>query len=230
MNPAGPPILAGVGLRRTYGLGSIHVPALQGVDIEIRRGDFLVLQGPSGSGKTTLINVLGLLDPPDGGRVLVDGRAVGGMDEGALADLRRDRIGFVFQTFNLIPVLTAAENVSYPMVLKGLPAAEIRRRTVDLLARVGLGARSEARPDLLSGGERQRVALARAIANEPDVILADEPTGSLDSETASGVLDLMRALNDGGRTAFVIATHDPRVVARARRAVTLRDGRVVEEA
>jgi len=220
------PILAGAGLTRTYRLGSTRVPALKGVDIEIRRGDFVVVQGPSGSGKTTLINLLGLLDRPDGGSVLLDGRPVGAMDEDTLADLRRDRFGFVFQTFSLVPVLTAAENVAYPMALKGLPERECRQRALRLLERVGLAERTEVRPDLLSGGERQRVAIARAIANDPEVVLADEPTANLDSETASGVLDLMRDLNTERGVSFIVATHDPRIVARARRVVALRDGRM----
>lgn len=229
-DPTDGPILAGAGLTRTYRLGSTQVPALKGVDIEVRRGDFVVVQGPSGSGKTTLINLLGLLDRPDGGSVLLEGRPVSAMDEDTLADLRRDRFGFVFQTFSLIPVLTAAENVAYPMTLRGLRAAECRRRALLLLARVGLGDRTEVRPDLLSGGERQRVAIARAIANEPEVVLADEPTANLDSETAAGVLDLMRDLNTERRVSFIVATHDPRVVARARRIVALRDGRIADGA
>jgi putative ABC transport system ATP-binding protein len=224
------PILAGAGLRRTYRLGSTLVPALRGIDLEIRRGDFVVVQGPSGSGKTTLINLLGLLDRPDGGQVLLEGRPVGDLDEDALADLRRDRLGFVFQTFSLVPVLTAAENVGYPMALKGLRAADCRERAVRLLERVGLAERTEVRPNLLSGGELQRVAIARAIANEPEVVLADEPTANLDSETAAGVLDLMRDLNTERRVSFVVATHDPRVVARAGRVVALRDGRIVDGA
>jgi putative ABC transport system ATP-binding protein len=228
MHPTGAVVLAGEGLCRTYRLGSTLVPALKGVDVEILRGDFLVLQGPSGSGKSTLINLLGLLDRADAGRVLLDGQGVNGMDEEGLADLRRDRIGFVFQNFNLIPVLTAAENVSYPMTLKGLPADEVKRRTRDLLEAVGLAQRADARPDLLSGGERQRVAIARAVANAPEVIFADEPTACLDTGTAAQVLDLMRALNEQRGTAFVIATHDPHVVARARRAIALQDGRIME--
>ena len=228
MNPTGATVLAGEGLCRTYRLGSTLVPALRGVDVEILRGDFLVLQGPSGSGKSTLINLLGLLDRADGGRVLLEGREVAAMGDEELADLRRDRIGFIFQHFNLIPVLTAAENVAYPMALKGLSDDAIQLRTRELLETIGLGARADARPDLLSGGERQRVAIARAIANAPEVIFADEPTASLDTGTAAQVLDLMRALNEQQGTAFVIATHDPHVVERARRALTLQDGRIVE--
>jgi putative ABC transport system ATP-binding protein len=227
---AGTPILAGHGLVRTYRLGSGLVQALRGVDLVIDPGDFVVIQGPSGSGKTTLINLLGLLDRPDSGDVLLDGRPVSGLSDDALADARRDRIGFVFQTFSLVPVLTAEENVAYPMTLKGVSIPECRSRARALLARVGLEERATVRPDLLSGGERQRVAIARALANDPEVVLADEPTANLDTETATGILDLVRDLNTGQRVSFVVATHDARVAARARRILTLRDGRIVEGA
>ncbi len=219
------PILAAERLTRTYRIGSGTVAALRAVDLALEPGDFLVVQGPSGSGKTTLINLLGLLDRPDAGRVLLDGRPVEGMGEEERADLRRDRLGFVFQTFSLVPVLTAAENVAWPMALRGAPEKDARRRSLALLERVGLGGRTEVRPDLLSGGERQRVAIARALANEPPVVLADEPTAHLDGEAAESILDLMAALNREQGVAFLIATHDARVVARARRRLTLRDGR-----
>jgi putative ABC transport system ATP-binding protein len=224
------PILAGQGLVRTYRLGSDWVFALRGVDVTIARGEFVVVQGPSGSGKTTLINLLGLLDHPDAGDVRLDGRSVSGMNDDALADARRDRIGFVFQSFSLVPVFTAEENVAYPMALRGVPEAESRSRARALLASVGLEDRAAVRPDLLSGGERQRVAIARAIANGPEVVLADEPTANLDSGTAAGILDLMRDLNTGRRVSFVVATHDPRVAERAGRILTLRDGQFVDRA
>jgi putative ABC transport system ATP-binding protein len=219
------PILAAEGLTRTYRIGSGTVAALRSVDLALEAGDFLVVQGPSGSGKTTLINLLGLLDRPDAGRVLLDGRTVEGIGEEERADLRRDRLGFVFQTFSLVPVLTAAENVAWPLALRGTSEQEARRRSVELLERVGLGGRTEVRPDLLSGGERQRVAIARALANEPPVVLADEPTAHLDGEAAESILDLMAALNRERGVAFLVATHDARVVARAKRRLTLRDGR-----
>ena len=221
-------ILDGRGLTRTYWLGATPVPALAGVDITIRRGEFLVLQGPSGSGKTTLINLLGLLDRPDGGTLDLDGVPVAQLDENARADLRRDRFGFVFQSFNLVAVLTASENVEYPLMLKGVPREARRIRAAELLARVGLTEKSEVRPDLLSGGQRQRVAIARALANEPEVILDDEPTANLDTKTADDVLDLMSRINEERRVAFVLSSHDPRVVARAQRVLTLRDGRIAE--
>jgi putative ABC transport system ATP-binding protein len=201
---------------------------LAGVDVAIGRGEFVVLQGPSGSGKTTLINILGLLDRPDAGSLTLDGVPVAGMDENARADLRRDRFGFVFQSFNLVAVLTASENVEYPMMLKGVPREQRRRRAHDLLSRVGLHDKRDVRPDLLSGGQRQRVAIARALANEPEVILADEPTASLDTKTADDVLDLMSTINRDNGVAFVLSSHDPRVVARAERALTLHDGRLID--
>ena len=228
MSLEGPALLEGRGLRRNYRLGATVVPALRGVDLEIRGGEFLVLLGPSGSGKTTLMNLLGLLDRPDEGEVVLDGCRIEGLDENALADLRRDRIGFVFQTFNLVPVFTAAENVEYPLMLKGVSASERRQRACCLLTRVGLAGREEVRPDLLSGGERQRVAIARAVANEPDVVLADEPTASLDTRTSEEILRVVSELNQERGVAFVVATHDPRVVARAHRVLTLRDGCIVE--
>jgi putative ABC transport system ATP-binding protein len=221
-------ILDGRGLARTYWLGATPVKALSGVDITIRRGEFLVLQGPSGSGKTTLINLLGLLDRPDAGSLDLDGVPVSTMNENDRADLRRDRFGFVFQTFNLVAVLTASENVEYPMMLKGASREARKQRAAELLARVGLSDKADVRPDLLSGGQRQRVAIARALANEPEVILADEPTANLDSRTADAVLDLMSVINQERRVAFVLSSHDPRVVWRARRVLTLADGRIAE--
>ncbi len=220
------PLLSGRGLARHYALGRERVAALHGVTIEIARSDFVALQGPSGSGKTTLINLLGLLDHPDGGVLALDGVDTAALGEDERADLRRDRFGFVFQTFNLIPVLSATENVGYPMTLRGLPAQTIERRARELLATVGLADKAGVRPDLLSGGQRQRVAIARALANDPDVVFADEPTANLDSVAAGAVLDLMAQLNRERGVAFVFATHDPRIVARARRVVALHDGRI----
>jgi putative ABC transport system ATP-binding protein len=219
-------ILVGHHLTRVYRLGATSVVAVAGVDIEVRRGEVLVLQGPSGSGKTTLINLLGLLDRADEGEVRLDGAPASG-DDNVLADLRRDRFGFIFQGFNLVPVLTAAENVDYPMMLTGVTRAERRRRARALLERVGIGDKAAVRPDLLSGGQRQRVAIARALANEPEIVLADEPTANLDSATTRSVLELMCALSAERRVALVVATHDPAVVERAGRVVTLRDGRIV---
>jgi len=192
----------------------------------VRPGEFVALQGPSGSGKTTLLNLLGLLDRPDSGEVFLDGRHAETLSENERSDLRRDRFGFVFQTFNLIPVLSSEENVAYPMAIAGIAAEERRRRSRDLLERVGLGDKLGVRPDLLSGGQRQRVAIARALANRPAVVFADEPTANLDSRTAEEILDLMRDVNETSGVAFLFATHDPRVVERARRIVRLHDGAV----
>jgi putative ABC transport system ATP-binding protein len=223
-------VLEGRGLGRTYRRGASPVRALCGVDIRIERGELVVLSGPSGSGKTTLINVLGLLDRPDEGEILLEGRSVSGLDENARADLRRDRFGFVFQSFNLIAVLSALENVEYPLTLTRLPRATAEQRARTLLERVGLGGKEHVRPDLLSGGERQRVALARAIVNEPRVILADEPTANLDSRAAGDVLELMRELGRDHGASVVVATHDPRVVERGTRVIELRDGRALGDA
>jgi putative ABC transport system ATP-binding protein len=220
------PLVEAVGLSKTYRLGAALVPAVREVTLEIRGGEFAALQGPSGSGKTTLLNLLGLLDRPDAGKVEIEGRDGEALSENARSDLRRDRFGFVFQTFNLIPVLTAEENVAYPMVIAGTPADARRRRARELLEAVGLAEKGGVRPDLLSGGQRQRVAIARALANRPAIVFADEPTANLDSRTAEEILDLMRGINESSGVAFLFATHDPRVVARARRVLLLHDGRV----
>jgi putative ABC transport system ATP-binding protein len=221
-----PSLIVAADVSRSYALGASLVPAIRGVSTAIAPGEFVALRGPSGSGKTTLLNLLGLLDRPDGGRVEVEGRDGEALTENERSDLRRDRFGFVFQMFNLIPVLTSEENVAYPMVLARVPAAERRRRARALLQSVGLAGKEDVRPDRLSGGQRQRVAIARALANEPAVVFADEPTANLDSHTAEEILDLMREINSAREVAFLFATHDPVVVARARRIVTLHDGAV----
>jgi putative ABC transport system ATP-binding protein len=226
MSEASPPVVAAVGVSRSYRLGAAVVPALRDVTLSIGEGEFAALQGPSGSGKTTLLNLLGLLDWPDSGSIRVDGGDAGGLSENLRSDLRRDRFGFVFQTFNLIPVLSAEENVAYPLLLAGADLDRARERARELLAAVGLAEKTTVRPDLLSGGERQRVAIARALANRPAVVFADEPTANLDSKTAKEILDLMRTASDSSRIAFLFATHDPRVVARARRVIELHDGRI----
>ena len=202
------------------------VPAVRGVTLSIDEGEFVALQGPSGSGKTTLLNLLGLLDTPDVGTVAFRGEDVGGLSEDERSDLRRDRFGFVFQSFNLIAVLSAEENVAYPMALAGVDAVSRRQRARELLEAVDLAEKIDVRPDLLSGGQRQRVAIARALSNRPSVVFADEPTANLDSHTADEILDLMSEISDSSGVAFLFATHDPRVVARARRVITLRDGAV----
>ncbi len=227
MSPGGEsPLVELSGVLKSYRLGASLVPAVRGVSLAIAPAEFVALQGPSGSGKTTLLNLLGLLDRPDAGTVRVEGRDGESLSENARSDLRRDRFGFIFQTFNLIPVLSAAENVAYPMVLAGLPAEERERRDRELLEAVGLSDKRNVRPDLLSGGQRQRVSIARALANWPAVVFADEPTANLDSQTAEEILDLMRALNESRGVAFLFATHDPRVMSRARRVIALRDGQI----
>ena len=221
-----PPRLSAVAVSRSYRVGPTAVRAVRDVSLDVRPGEFAAIQGPSGSGKTTLLNLLGLLDSPDSGSISVDGQDVGSWSENARSDLRRDRFGFIFQTFNLIPVLSAEENVAYPRILAGASSGEARQRARELLATVGLEEKIAVRPDLLSGGQRQRVAIARALANRPAVIFADEPTANLDSATAEEILDLMRSVCDASGVAFLFATHDPRVVARACRVIALHDGRV----
>ena len=226
MNETSPPVVAAQGVSRSYRLGAAVVPAVRDVSLTIGEGEFAALQGPSGSGKTTLLNLLGLLDRPDAGTIGIEGKEAGSLSENARSDLRRDRFGFIFQTFNLIPVLSAEENVAYPMLLAGAPAEQARGRARELLDAVGLEEKFSVRPDLLSGGQRQRVAIARALANRPSIVFADEPTANLDSRTAEETLDLMRGVCESSRVAFLFATHDPRVVARARRVIELHDGRI----
>jgi putative ABC transport system ATP-binding protein len=227
---AASPLVEASGLSRSYRLGESVVPAVRGVSLTIAPGDFVALKGPSGSGKTTLLNLLGLLDRPDAGTVRIEGKDGEAISEDERSDLRRDRFGFVFQTFNLIPVLSAEENVAYPMALAGKSASGRRARSRELLSAVGLAEKLGVRPDLLSGGQRQRVAIARALANGPAVVFADEPTANLDSHTAEEILDLMKRINADRGVAFLFATHDALVVSRARRVVTLHDGAVVSDA
>ena len=214
------------GVRKTYRLGAHVIPALQGVDLAVQRGELLALTGPSGSGKSTLLNLCGLIDTPDAGEIVLGGTPVQGLDEQARTLLRRDALGFVFQGFNLVPVMTVAENVDYPLFLAGVPAAERRERVAQQLAAVGLQAHAHHRPDALSGGQRQRVAIARALVKRPRLVIADEPTASLDSHTADQVLDLMRERGQAEGAAFVIATHDSRLTRRCDRVVALLDGRI----
>lgn len=219
-------LVRAVEVSRSYRLGAAFVPAVLQVSFAVGPGEFVALQGPSGSGKTTLLNLLGLLDRPDAGRVEVAKRDAAELSENTRSDFRRDRFGFIFQTFNLISVLSAEENVAFPLALAGAPAKERQQRARELLGAVGIPEKAAVRPDLLSGGQRQRVAIARALANRPDVVFADEPTANLDSHTADEILGLMRSMNEARGVAFLFATHDPRVVAQARRVVSLRDGRV----
>ncbi len=196
---------------------------------EIAAGEFTVLAGPSGSGKTTLLNLIGCLDQPTTGNIVIDGRDVSREPTAKLADFRRDHIGFVFQSYNLIPVLTALENAEFTLMLQGVPAAERRRRVSALFERLGIAGLEDRRPDDLSGGQQQRVAVARAIASNPSIVLADEPTANLDSATSAELLALMRQLNEEDGVTFLFSSHDPQVIEQARRVITLKDGRLVED-
>jgi len=216
------------GLKKTYVMGDEQVGALAGADLGVERGEYVAVIGPSGSGKSTLMNILGGLDRPSAGSYRFEGEDVSGFTDDQLADFRRRRIGFVFQSFQLLPRLTALQNVELPMVYGGVPGAERRARAVELLERVGLGPRKNHRPTQLSGGQQQRVAIARALANRPDLLLADEPTGALDTHTSEEILKLFGELNAGGLT-LVIVTHDPDVAAQARRRVAFRDGLIVAD-
>ena len=211
---------------KTYRLDTVTVPALSGISIDIRPGRFTVLCGPSGSGKTTLLNMMGCIDRPDTGEIQVDSQAVQAMTDDALSDFRARRIGFVFQNFNLLPVLTAFENVEYPLVLAAVPAAQRKERVRALLDAVGLADRAGNRPGQLSGGQRQRVAIARALATEPALVLADEPTANLDSQTGAEIIALMRRLQRERGASFVFSSHDPMVLAQADDVVRIRDGRI----
>jgi putative ABC transport system ATP-binding protein len=221
-------LLEAKGLARTYETGGAPVPALNGVDLTIERGEFVAVMGPSGCGKSTLLNLLAGLDRPTAGEVWLDGQRVDQLSETALARLRRRRLGFVFQFFNLLPTLTASENVELPLLLSGRRRRQARRTARRLLDDLGIGDKADAAPSQLSGGQQQRVALARALANQPDVVMGDEPTGSLDSSSAAEVLGLLRAAHAGGQT-LLLATHDARVAAAADRVVTMRDGRLTRD-
>jgi len=213
-------------ISKSYRLGAVRVEALAGVSFDIARGDFVAVAGPSGSGKTTLLNIIGCIDKPDQGRIVIDDVDVTRVPLHRLTAMRRDAIGFIFQTFNLIPVLTAFENVEYPLLLKGLGRREREERVRHWLAQVGLQSQWKQRPDQLSGGQRQRVAIARAMVTEPKLVVADEPTANLDSETGSRILDLLADINANTGCTFVFSTHDASLIARAERVVRIRDGRI----
>ena len=226
MSDQAPIIVKLVGVEKIYKQGKIEVPALRGLDLEVRRGEFMALTGPSGSGKTTALNMIGGLDTPTRGSVMVDGSDLAKLSRGELSRMRRDKIGFVFQAYNLVPVLTAYENAEMVLRLKGVAADERRRKVMQLLAEVGLEGMEQRRPAEMSGGQQQRVAIARAIAPDPVVTLADEPTANVDSATAEMLLGLMERLNRERDVTFIFSTHDPRVMARARRVVRMVDGKV----
>jgi putative ABC transport system ATP-binding protein len=216
------------GVTKVYRTGKIETPALRGVDLNVRKGEFTAIVGPSGSGKTTLLNLLGALDSATTGELYVLGRDVNSLSRRARADMRLKELGFVFQAYNLIPVLTAGENVEFVLELQGV-GAERRERALEVLDQLGLGELAGRRPGELSGGQQQRVAVARAVASMPRLVLADEPTANLDGENAEVLLNMMRDLNEHRGITFIFSTHDPRVVSHARRVVTLVDGRVAKD-
>ncbi len=217
------------GITKTYNPKKIPVHALQGVDLTINEGEFTAIVGPSGSGKTTLLNIIGGLDRQTEGELLVDGVNITDLSDNKLIDFRKNRIGFVFQSYNLIPVFTAAENVGFIMLLQKKPKNEIENRVQNLLESVGIEEQKNKRPNQMSGGQQQRVAVARALASKPKFVLADEPTANLDSKSTSDLLDIMENLNKNERMTFVFSTHDQRVIDRAHRVVTLEDGKVVSD-
>jgi len=212
---------------KVYHLDAVEVAALNAVSLDIEAGRFTVISGPSGSGKTTLLNLIGCIDRPDRGEVVVAGQAVQAMTDDALSDFRARHIGFVFQNFNLLPVLSAYENIEYPLLLGKVAPAERRRRVRDLLDAVGLAERGDSRPGQLSGGQRQRVAIARALVHAPALVLADEPTANLDRQTGASIIALMRTLQQERGVSIVVSSHDPQVQAAADASVFIRDGRIV---
>ena len=211
---------------KTYRLGKLAVTAVSEVSLTVAAGEFLAIAGPSGSGKTTLLNLIGCLDTPTSGEIRIDGEAVSALSAGARADLRARKLGFVFQTFNLIPVLTAWENVEYPLLIHRREGRDRRARVAAALEQVGLRDRARHRPPELSGGQQQRVAIARALVGEPALVLADEPTANLDSATGRDIVELMRSLNRERRVTFVFSTHDPRIMSVADRLLEISDGRL----
>jgi putative ABC transport system ATP-binding protein len=221
-------IVACLNISKTYRQGRLEVPALKGINISIAKGEFVALAGPSGSGKTTLLNIIGGLDSADAGRVVLDGKALDEMNPSQLADLRLHQVGFVFQAYNLIPVLSAIENVEFVMLLQGVSPAERRQRAKAILDDVDLQGKYDRRPAELSGGQQQRVAVARAIVANPSIVLADEPTANLDSSTGMGLLEIMKKMNEQKKVTFIFSTHDRMVMDYARRLIQLRDGQVVD--
>ncbi len=220
------PIVKLDNVKKIYRQGSVDVPALRGLSLEIEKGEFTAISGPSGSGKSTALNLIGALDTPTSGEVYLEGNNLATLSRSVLSRMRRDRIGFVFQAYNLIPVLTAYENAELVLALQGTSASERKDKVMALLSEVGLEGMEHRRPDQLSGGQQQRVAIARAIASDPAVVLADEPTANVDSETAEKLLAIMEELNQNHHVTFIFSTHDPRVMERAKRNVRLVDGRI----
>ena len=222
-------IISAQGIRKTYEAGAVQVHALRGVDLNVRRGEMVAIMGPSGCGKTTLLNCASGLDEIDSGQVLIDGMVLHHLPDDERSNYRARRMGFVFQLYNLLPVLSAAENVEMPLLISGTGAKEARAKALDALEVVGLADRAHHLPAELSGGQRQRVTIARALINEPSIVWADEPTGDLDSETANEIMDLLCHLNTTNSQTFVVVTHAPDVGQRAHRIIRMRDGQIVDE-
>ncbi len=220
------PVIVTEGVTRVYSGDGVPVHALRGIDLTIERGEFAALVGPSGSGKTTFLNIISGLDTPTDGKVWLNGKLLSRMNGNALSDFRRDNIGFIFQAYNLIPVLTVEENIEYIMLLQKIPKSERHERVLAILEEVGLGGMASRKPTQLSGGQQQRVAIARAMVSQPAIILADEPTANLDSKIGAELLDMMYRLNTQTGMTFIFSTHDPMVMARARRLITLKDGEI----
>ncbi|MDX9719925.1 MAG: ABC transporter ATP-binding protein [Myxococcota bacterium] len=216
-------------LSKVYTQGKVQVHALRGVELSFARGDFAALAGPSGSGKSTLLNLIGCLDRPSSGSISIDGRVLGAMGKSESARFRLAKVGFIFQAYNLIPVLSAYENAEFTLYLQGVPAAQRRARVIPLMERVGLAELMHRKPHEMSGGQQQRVAVVRAIASMPAVVLADEPTANLDSESAQGLLDLLAELNVEHGISLILASHDPLVLRGVRRVIRLRDGQVLKD-
>jgi len=212
---------------RNYYLGKTVVNALGGIDLEVEKGEFICIAGPSGSGKTTLLNLIGCLDKPTSGKVFLDGDDVERLNDNKLSRLRAERIGFIFQSFNLIPVLSAFENIEYPLLLKGVPRGSRKEKVLAMLEEVELADFTRHRPNQLSGGQRQRVAIARALVTDPEMVLADEPTANLDSKTGEAIVDLMRKINQEMKSTFIFSTHDSMVMKYAHRMIRLQDGRII---
>jgi putative ABC transport system ATP-binding protein len=222
-------IVAVKNIKKTYQQGKVDVVALEDVSLSVHEGEFVALAGPSGSGKTTMLNMIGGLDLPDSGSVIVDGNNFSDMTQSALANLRLHKIGFIFQSYNLVPVLSAVENVEFIMLLQGIPEKERREKAKNILDDVGLSNEYNRRPAELSGGQQQRVAVARAIVSGPSIVLADEPTANLDSKTGEGLLELMKQMNEEKKVTFIFSTHDSMVMDYARRLVDIKDGLIADD-
>jgi putative ABC transport system ATP-binding protein len=222
------PIIRMDGVTKTYVAGSVEIPALRHINLEMWPDRFTMVIGPSGSGKTTLLNIIGCIDGPTTGRVEIGSQDIAALTDDSLSDFRAARIGFIFQSFNLMPVLTAYENVEYPLLLVGMRAPERRERVMAMLDAVGLASQAGQRPNELSGGQKQRVAIARALVKRPQLVLADEPTANLDTQTGHSVIELMRRIQAESRTTFVFSTHDPQLISHADETFTIRDGEIVD--